>query len=139
MVRKVLSKYGENPPSTDEQNRKISSKGAINPVEEVLSILSTSLPTTMTRKSLSDLQGLSLDYEDLKDLIYCAVTEGHYRDSEWCTTKPNGPWYACDSYEVKRKEYVENAGKTFEFHYFIKFSINKIGSLICTFSCHLSS
>lgn len=139
MVRKVLSKYGDNPPTNDLQNRKIASTGPINPVEEVLAILKNTLPKTMTRKSSADLQHLGFDDKDLKNLIYCALTTGQYRDSEWCSFKTDGPWFACDSYEVKRKEYVENAGKEFEYPYFIKFCINKAGDLVCTFSCHLSS
>ncbi|PVZ90397.1 hypothetical protein C9426_01570 [Serratia sp. S1B] len=93
----------------------------------------------MTKKSGLDLQSLSFDAEDLKMLICAAITNGRYRDSEWCTTQPNGPWFACDSYEVNRKEYVENAGKEFVYPYYLKFCINKLGNLVCTFSCHLSS
>ncbi|MDO7436861.1 hypothetical protein [Acinetobacter nosocomialis] len=139
MVRKVLSKYGETPPTDDMQSRKILTNGPINPVEEVLSLLQKTLPTTMTRKSISDLQRLGFDAEDLRELIHLAVTTGFYRDSEWCNSKLDGPWFACDSYEVKRKEYVETANKEFEIQYFIKFCINKAGNLICTFSCHLSN
>lgn len=138
MVRCVLSKYGDKPPNTDEEDRKIQTIGPINPISEILSILNNSMPQTMTRKSISDLQRLALDATDLRELICCAVSQGKYRDSEWCTTKAHGPWYACDSYELKRKEYIEAANKELVVHYYIKFCINKLGNLICTFSCHLS-
>ncbi|ESK41233.1 hypothetical protein P256_00222 [Acinetobacter nectaris CIP 110549] len=137
MVSKVLSKYGGTPPSGD--NRKIKTLAPINPKDEVLSILKKSLPKTMTRKSIVDLQHLSFDLEDLKGLIKEALEKGKYRDSEWCQSKSESPWFACDSYELKKNEYVDAAQKEFEMNYFLKFCIHKSGDIVCTFSCHLSN
>lgn len=139
MVRKVLSKYGESPPVDGSTNRKIQTKEPLNPVDEVLSILNDSLPKTMTRKSIADLQRMRFDEEELRELIIYAANYGHYRDSEWCEFSDKSPWFACDSYEVKRREYIENANKYLDVCYFLKFCIHKSGNIICTFSCHFSN
>ena len=138
MVRTVLSKYGDSPPSDLSSSRKIQTKEPLNPPIEVLGILKCSLPKTMTRKSIADLQRLGFDDHDLKFLIMDTLQNGRYIDSEWCEINPNSPWFACDSYELKRKEYNESSYKDLDVHYFLKFCINKTGKLICTFSCHLS-
>lgn len=139
MVIKVLSKYGDQPPTDLNPNRKIKTEIPLNPQKEVLSILSRNKPAAMTRKSNTDLQRLSLDLEDLGDLIEEAVKYGKYRDSEWCQSNSGNIWFACDSYELRKKEYIENAYKEIDVNYFLKFCINKNGDVVCTFSCHLSS
>lgn len=139
MVRIVLSKYGDSPPSDPTQDRKIpTNKTPLYPTKEVIEILKKSLPKTMTRKSVGDLQRLGFDDNDLKMLIMETLHNGTYIDSEWCEINAESPWFACDSYHFKRKEYNEFAYKDLDANYFIKFCINKAGSLICTFSCHLS-
>ncbi|WP_218956095.1 hypothetical protein [Acinetobacter sp. YH12035] len=138
MVRIVLSKYGDSPPSDSSSSRKIQTQGPLNPPDEVLEVLKRSLPKTMTRKSIADLQRLGFDDQDLKVLIMDALQKGRYIDSEWCETSPESPWFACDSYELNRKEYNESSYKDLDVYYFLKFCINKAGKLICTFSCHLS-
>lgn len=138
MVRIVLSKYGGSPPSDSSTDRKIQTQGPLNPPKEVLDILKGNLPKTMTRKSISNLQGLGFDDNDLKTLIMDTLQNGRYIDSEWCEINPKSPWYACDSYELVRKEYNEYSYKYLDANYFLKFCINKAGNLVCTFSCHLS-
>lgn len=139
MVRKVLSKYGESPPADGSSDRKIVTSTPINPIDEVIEALDQNPPKPMTKRGVANLQQMRFDLDDLKELVRDAVSYGRYRDSEWCEFSETSPWFACDSYEIKRREYIENAHKYLEVCYFVKFCIHKSGSLICTFSCHFSS
>ena len=75
---------------------------------------------------------------DVLELLKCALTTGIFKGSEWCVAKPGGSWAACDSYQVIRSEWVENAHKNMQFEYYVKFAIGKSGDLILIVSCHLS-
>lgn len=138
MVRKVLSKYGESPPVDSKAPRKISTKEPINPVSEVLQILEISLPKVMTKRSIKFMQSTQFDDEELRDVLKYAIEYGRYIDSEWCEFSETSPWFACDSYQVKQKEYISASHKELEICYFLKFCIHKSGNLICTLSFHFS-
>ena len=59
-----------------------------------------------------------------------------YIDSEWCE---NGKvaWGACDAYSVNVLEWVPTADKEMRISYFVKFAINKLGTMLLTVSCHI--
>lgn len=74
------------------------------------------------------------DVEEVAGLIQL-VRKTDYIDSEWCDNG-KGAWAACDAYSVRRKEWVPTAQKEMLMEYFLKFAINKLGTLVLTFSCH---
>lgn len=74
------------------------------------------------------------DVEQVAGLIQL-VRKTDYIDSEWCDNG-RGAWAACDAYSVRRKEWVPTAQKEMLMEYFLKFAINKLGTLVLTFSCH---
>lgn len=127
------------PPKGGNANRKITD-GPLYPradVQEVLSKGSDAL-IAWTSKCTSDLAKWSLDLGDVCELIQIAIERGQYRGSQWCRQNEQGPWAACDSYRVFRKEWIAAANKEMTIEYYIKFAIAKSGKMILTVSCHIS-
>jgi hypothetical protein len=58
-----------------------------------------------------------------------------YIDSEWCENG-RGAWAACDAYSIRVLEWVPTAQKEMRIEYFLKFAINRLGTLVLTVSCH---
>jgi len=140
MVNNInLSNYVGSLPASENASRKIMG-GPLYERNQVLSVLSlgVSVISPWTRKCISDLKKYNLDHSDVLELLKCALTTGIFKGSEWCVAKPGGAWAACDSYQVIRSEWVENAHKNMQFEYYVKFAIGKSGNLILTVSCHLS-
>ncbi len=140
MVNNInLSNYVGSLPASENAGRKIMG-GPLYERNQVLSVLSqgVSVISPWTRKCISDLKKYSMDHADVLELLKCALTTGIFKGSEWCIAKPGGAWAACDSYQVIRSEWVENAHKNMQFEYYVKFAIGKSGNLILTVSCHLS-
>ena len=75
------------------------------------------------------------DVEKVAGLIQL-IRKTDYRDSEWCDNG-KGAWAGCDAYAVSVREWVPTAQKEMHIEYFLKLSINKLGTLILTFSCHV--
>lgn len=90
-----------------------------------------------TRKCKNDVQSLSLDADDLAELVRSAIQGGQFKGSEWCEQKPSGPWAACDAYRLSRLEWAEYANKEDRFSYYIKFALSKTGAIVLLASCHL--
>jgi hypothetical protein len=74
------------------------------------------------------------DVEKVAGLIQL-VGKADYKDSEWCDNG-KGAWAACDTYVVSVKEWIPTAQKEMRIEYFLKLAINRLGTLILTFSCH---
>jgi len=113
--------------------------GPLYPAEEIMSLLGNdgSEPIiTWTKKCTSDVQRLSLDDDDLIELVQIAVYGGRFIGAEWCEQKPGGPWAACDAYSIIRKEWIPAARKEMDFEYYIKFAIGKTGKILLLTSCH---
>jgi len=89
-----------------------------------------------TRKAVSDVQRFEMELEDVADLVKTAITRGRYIGSEWCVSKPNGPWAACDSYQLRFKQWIAAAHRDMDFDYYIKFAIAATGRLLLIVSCH---
>lgn len=138
MVRKVLSRYNHSPPDDETANRKIQTPSALYPVDEVRSILKPDSIDYATNKASFQAQQLSFSFDDICELINDAFDTGRYIDSEWCIGK-RGHWLACDSYCIRRHEFIEAAHKVMQIEYFIKFCIGKMGTIVLIVSCHLSS
>ncbi len=133
---RVVSRYAGELPAKGN-SRKISA-GPLYSVADVLPILGSGSASiiTWTKKCISDVQKLSLDDEDLLELLKLAVRSGRFRGSEWCEQKPGGPWAACDAYAVIRSEWIQTARKKMDIEYYIKFAIGKKGTILLLISCH---
>lgn len=108
-------------------------------IEKVLELGESGL-FLWTKECIKDVRDrLELEMSDLLSLFQI-ISSGNatYLKSEWCIQKPNGSWAACDSYSIKREEWIKYAHKYMDITYYIKFAINKSGKLLLTISCHTS-
>jgi hypothetical protein len=87
-----------------------------------------------TKDCVKNVQDLEWDHDDVIDLLH-KLSSRDYIDSEWCENG-KGAWAACDAYCVNQKEWVPTAGKEMVISYFLKFAINKLGTMVLTVSCH---
>ncbi len=140
MVNKtIVSRYQAALPPSAGANRTIRA-GPLYPAADVMTLLTiegSGAVRAWTRKASADLQKLSLDADDLVELIKDALTQGRYRRSEWCIQRPNGPWAACDAYSLERREWNQYAHKELPVEYYVKFAIAKTGKVLLLASCHL--
>ena len=89
-----------------------------------------------SRGAIADAQKWALGIEDLSELLRAAVTSGKYLKSEWCESKPDGPWAACDVYVVARREWIAAPGKKMTIHWYLKVAISITGAVLLTASNH---
>lgn len=87
-----------------------------------------------TRDCAKDVGELGWDHNDVIDLIR-KLCEDDYVDSEWCTNG-RGAWAACDAYSIRVFEWIPTANRGMPIEYFVKFAINKLGTMVLTISCH---
>jgi len=132
-----LSAYSGLPPTSAQASRDIAGGPLYQPAE-VRALLEKGEAAIVpwTRKCKNDLLRLSLDLTDAQALVREALQQGRFRNSEWCEQQPNGPWAACDAYQLLRKEWVKAAYKEMAFEYYVKFAIGKTGKLLLLVSCH---
>jgi hypothetical protein len=88
-----------------------------------------------TRDSVKNVAELGWVKANVIDLIH-QLQNGDYIDSEWCENG-KGAYAACDAYSIQVKEWVETANKHMLIGYFVKFAINKLGTMVLTISCHI--
>jgi hypothetical protein len=115
--------------------------GPLYPAAEVLALLEQEREQGIqlwTRKCTSDAQRLGLDLEDLRALLEQALGSGHFKGSEGCRQGANGPWAACDAYQLLRNEWIDNAHKDMTVEYYLKFAVARTGRVLLLVSCHLS-
>jgi hypothetical protein len=137
---KNVSRYSGSLPESVATNRKIAG-GPIYGPDEVLALLDetgSGCIRAWTRGCIEDLQKYSMDLDDVEELIRLCFRSGRYIDSEWCQQKTDGPWAACDSYQVTQRKWVNYAHKEMDFENYIKFAIGKTGQLMLLISCHPS-
>lgn len=134
-----VSRYGGVPP-TDAEERRIETSAPLYAAPEVEGILGDPgcHVVPWTAKAANDAKTLGLDETELKDLLRVAVSEGRYRGAVWCIQRPEGPWAACDEYELTRIELAPASGNSIRCHYYVKFAIARTGQAILVVSCHLS-
>ncbi len=135
-----ISWYEGTPPTDSDADRKIRRKEPLYTPDQVKKILTEgeNKLKVWTKKAIQDQQKYCLDTSDILELLELAMQSGTYLGAEWCVQKPTGPWAACDSYRVRRDEWVDAAYKSMKMEYYLKFAVNKSGKLIFTASCHLS-
>lgn len=88
----------------------------------------------VAKDCVSNVRELGWENSDVIDLVL-QLRDGDYLDSEWCENG-RGAYAACDAYSVRVKEWVETANKEMLIKYFVKFAINKLGTMVLTISCH---
>lgn len=130
----ILSRYTGSTP--DETGTREIPHGPLYP--DVVDLIDKCTVKPWTRRCIADLQSMSLNEEDITRWIVRAVREGNYHQSEWCQSKADGPWAACDAYTLKDSAWNEYAGKELECTYYIKFFITKSETVVMTVSFHLS-
>lgn len=139
MVNNInVSRYQGQIPSGSKADLAISDM-PLYPAEEVMVLLEQRGEEAIkawTNKCIRDVQSLGWDNSDLLELIRQALQGGRYLNSQWCMQKPGGPWAACDSYHLRRSEWIEAAHKNMQCEYYIKYAIGKTGQLLLLASCH---
>jgi len=87
-----------------------------------------------TRDCVKNVADLGWETADVIGLIL-QLRNGDYIDSEWCENG-RGAFAACDAYSIRVKERIEAVSKDMLIEYFVKFAINKLGTMVMTISCH---
>lgn len=87
-----------------------------------------------TRDCVLNVAELGWVTADVINLIQ-QLSRADYLDSEWCENG-KGAYAACDAYSTRIKEWIETANKHMLIEYFVKFAINKLGTMVMTISCH---
>jgi len=88
-----------------------------------------------TKDCVKDVQELGWENIDVINLVR-RLSFSDYIDSEWCENG-KGAWAACDAYRVNVREWVPTADREMNISYFVKFAINKLGTMVLTVSCHI--
>lgn len=128
VTTKIVSQY-------QEQGRKIPN-GPLYPTDDVLALLNSESIRAWTKKCITDMEKWAIDSDDLCELTKIALHSGRFLGAEWCVQEPNGPWAACDAYQLIRKEWIPHAHREMDIEYYIKFAINKTGKVLLIVSCH---
>lgn len=132
--KRNVSLYTGKVPEGD-QERKIE-RGPLYDKDHVLRLVKDVNVSAWTKKCGRDIRSLGFSLEDVAELIRFGLDKGRFLDSEWCEQRKNGPWAACDAYEVFRSEWNDAAYKKMLIEYYIKFAINERGNLLLIVSCH---
>jgi hypothetical protein len=89
----------------------------------------------ITEKATLELAGYCMDEQDLADLI-SKLKKDDYHDSEWCKFSESSSWFEADSYRIKQTEKLTASRDLSNCRYYLKFSVNKLGSILLFFSVH---
>ena len=129
----VISAYSLTSPTTGG-GEKIRG-GPLYDLDQVKEIIKDGSGLTLwTRDCVANVRELGWDNTDLIDLVLC-LRKADYLDSEWCENG-RGAYAACDAYSTKIKEHIDAINKDMLIEYFVKFAINKLGTMVMTISCH---
>ncbi len=129
----VISEYSSTLPTTGGGEKVVG--GPLYHLERVKSIARDGTGLSLwTKDCVKDVRELGWDHSDVIDLIQ-RLGDTDYIDSEWCENG-KGAWAACDAYRIEVKEWVPTAGRDMKMSYFVKFAINKLGTMVLTVSCH---
>lgn len=90
--------------------------------------------TLWTRDCVSNVRELGWENADVINLVL-QLHKRNYIDSEWCENG-RGAFAACDAYSIRVKAWIPAANKDMLIEYFVKFAINKLGTMVMTISCH---
>ena len=141
---KNLSAYNGTPPANGVSGQRLINKGPIYTTQQVLSILQSNSQNQpvfvpFTKKCRDDIQDLTLDADDVIEHITLAITNGRFRNSEWCANSSNTAWAACDNYVFRKNTWIAAASKEMPCDYYLKFAIGKSNKILLIASCHTST
>lgn len=129
----VVSEYSLTSP-TQGGGEKIPG-GPLYELERVKAIIQGGTGLTLwTKDCVSNVRELGWDNAEVIDLVL-QLEKGDYIDSEWCENG-RGAFAACDAYSIRVKTWIAAAHKDMLIEYFVKFAINKLGTMVLTISCH---
>ncbi len=89
-----------------------------------------------TKAAVRDARNLSLEIPELAKLIQRALNEGKYENSQWCQKEDDGPWAACDSYEIEIYRFMLPECEEILVKLYVKFAISKSGATLFSISNH---
>lgn len=132
-----ISRFPEPVPEAaiNDGDRAIASTPIYDP-DEVLALVGAESARFWTRRASRDAAKWSLDISDISELIAAAIRGGRFLGAQWCQQSPDGPWAACDSWTVTRREWIEHAGKFVDPTYYLKFAISRTGTVLLIVSNH---
>ncbi len=135
-----VSRYEGDPP-TEGEERRIETSAPLYAAPEIEGILGNPECNIVswTKDAAKDAKRLDFDGTELRDLLQEAISRGRYRGAVWCIQRPEGPWAACDEYELTRIEQAPASASSIQCHYYVKFAIARTGQAILLVSCHLSA
>jgi hypothetical protein len=129
----VVSEYSLTSPSTGG-GKKISG-GPLYDLERVQGLLKGGTGLLLwTRDCATNVRELGWENSDVINLVL-QLRGSDYIDSEWCENG-RGAFAACDAYSIRVSERIEAVNKDMLIEYFVKFAINKLGTMVLTISCH---
>ena len=88
-----------------------------------------------TENASRELGQYCMDEVDLVDIVL-DLKSGNYHDSEWCKFSALSPWFAADTYRIRKAEKLPGEKDICYLNYYLKFSVNKLGSMLLFFSVH---
>ena len=134
----VLSEYSTNPPTQLGFGRLKIAGGPLYDLARVQKLVANpDCIELATRACFRDVDNLfGSDVGRVAQLI-SALRSTDYRDSEWCENGKTGV-IACDAYQIRQAEMLDNHNQHVTVDYFLKFAIGKTGQLVLLVSCHLS-
>ncbi|WP_395505777.1 type II toxin-antitoxin system MqsR family toxin [Ectopseudomonas hydrolytica] len=136
----MVNNSKRSPPSKEkpsDQERKIQD-GPCHSLDEVKALIRTSgykAIRVATEKATQELSNYCMDEQDLAELIP-KLKKDDYHDSEWCKFSETSPWFEADSYRIKQTEKLPSRRDLSNCKYYIKFAVNKLGSILLFFSVH---
>jgi hypothetical protein len=134
----VVSEYSQDPPTQLGLRQKIALGRPLYELDRVKGIIKCGSGLLLwTKNCVSNVDGLGWNNTDVIDLILKLQHED-YIDSEWCDNG-KGALAACDAYSIECVEWIATANKNMRIEYFLKFAINRLGTMVLTISCHTSS
>jgi hypothetical protein len=134
----IVSEYSQDPPMHLDLRQKIALGHPLYELDRVKEITKDGVGLQLwTRDCASNVAGLGWDSSHVIDLIQ-QLRHEDYIDSEWCDNG-RGALAACDAYSIECMEWIATANKNMRIEYFLKFAINRLGTMVLTTSCHTSS
>ena len=129
----VISEYSS--PSPAKGGGEKISGGPIYDLGRVKTIIEGGIGLQLwTKDCVRNVAELGWENGDVIALIL-KLRDTDYVDSEWCENG-KGALAACDAYSIRVTEWVPTAQREMRVEYFVKFAINRLGTMILTISCH---
>ena len=137
MVGRNVSQFaGAVPLAAATDGNRLIGKARIYDAASVLAMARSGNINLWSSGARRDAAKWSLDTENLAELLVLALQHGRFLGAEWCQSKSNGPWAACEAWVVTRAEWNQNAAKNLQMTYYLKFAIAKTGKLLLMASNH---